>query len=258
VRFVQVQRADVGMRDQAVAARNRHDLGRAQESGAEGRGGREVERARRADLDQPAGVHQRDAVGQHQGFLLVVRDVDGRHADALEQVAQLDAHLLAQLGVEVGQRLVQQHDRGAAHQGAGDGHALLLAARKLRGAARGQRAQAHHVQRLGHAPSRLVGRQLHDVQREGHVLSHRHVRPDGIGLEHHGDVARVRGHMGLGGRVEHALRADGDAARGRRLQAGHAAQGACLAAAAGPQQGEELAGLYRQRDAVDGRVWAPG
>jgi hypothetical protein len=50
---------------------------------------------------------------------------------ALVQLLDLGAHLHAQLGVEVGQRLVEQEDLGVAHDGAAHRHALALAAREL-------------------------------------------------------------------------------------------------------------------------------
>ena len=43
-------------------------------------------------------------------------------------LAQLDLHLLAQLGVEIGQRLVEQQHVRPDHERAGQRHALLLAA----------------------------------------------------------------------------------------------------------------------------------
>ena len=51
--------------------------------------------------------------------------------DALD----LGAHLDAQLGVEVGERLVEQQQPRLQHQRAGDRDALLLAAGELRGIA---------------------------------------------------------------------------------------------------------------------------
>ena len=47
------------------------------------------------------------------------------------QRLQLGAHLHAQLGVEVGQRLVEQEHRRLAHDGAAHRHALALAAGEL-------------------------------------------------------------------------------------------------------------------------------
>jgi hypothetical protein len=47
------------------------------------------------------------------------------------QLLDLGAHLHAQLGVEVGQRLVEQEHRRLAHDGAAHGDALALAAGEL-------------------------------------------------------------------------------------------------------------------------------
>lgn len=59
-----------------------------------------------------------------------MRHVDGRDARLLLQFLKLDTQLLAQLGVQVGQGLIQQKDVGAHDQRACDRHALLLATRE--------------------------------------------------------------------------------------------------------------------------------
>src|SRR5215203_4442101 len=64
-----------------------------------------------------------------------------------------------------------------------------------------------------------------DLQAVGDVVGHAHVRVQGIGLEHHGDVA-VLGGQG----VDHPV-ADLHGARSNVLQAGDHAQGGALAAA---------------------------
>ena len=107
---------------------------------------------------------------------------------------ELDAHLLAQLGVEVGQRLVEQQHLRLAHQRARKRHALLLAAGELR---RRAVLVARHAAPVSSALQHLLAssrraeylRSRATSQREGDVLEHRHVRPDRIGLEHHADVA---------------------------------------------------------------------
>ena len=59
-------------------------------------------------------------------------DVDHGDAEPLLQAADLRAHLLAQLGVEVRQRLVHQADGRLGDDRAAERHALLLAAGELR------------------------------------------------------------------------------------------------------------------------------
>ena len=95
-----------------------------------------VNLARRADLFQRARVHHGDLVGHRQGFFLIVRHEQERDADAALEVAQFAADLFAQLGIERGERFVEQQDVGLEHDGAGESDSLTLAAGELRGPAR--------------------------------------------------------------------------------------------------------------------------
>jgi len=60
-----------------------------------------------------------------------VGDVDGGGLEALVEALELDAHLHAQLGVEVGERLVEEEDWRVPHDGPAHGDALALAAGEL-------------------------------------------------------------------------------------------------------------------------------
>jgi len=84
-----------------------------------------------ADLAHRALVHHHQPVGHGQRLFLVVRDHDGGEAKLALQFADLDTDLLAQLGVEVTKRLVEQQHVGPDGKGTGQRHALLLAAREL-------------------------------------------------------------------------------------------------------------------------------
>ena len=86
---------------------------------------------RRALLLDHAVVEQQDAVRHRHRLVLVVRDDQRRQPHLQDQLAQPGARLLAQLGVEVGQRLVHQDHRRVVDQRARDRDALLLAAREL-------------------------------------------------------------------------------------------------------------------------------
>ena len=90
-----------------------------------------VELERRADLLDQAVVHDHDLVGHGHRLDLVVGDVDRRGLEPLVQLLDLGAHLHAQLGVEVRQRLVEQEHLRVAHDGAAHGDALALAAGEL-------------------------------------------------------------------------------------------------------------------------------
>ena len=70
-----------------------------------------VEHLRRVVLFDRARVQHRDARRHRHRFDLVVRDVDHGGPEFGVQALDLDAHLGPQLGVEIGQRLVEQEDR---------------------------------------------------------------------------------------------------------------------------------------------------
>lgn len=59
---------------------------------------------------------------------LVVGDIDHGGAQAAVQGGDLGAHRHPKLGIQIGQRLVEEKDPGLAHDGPADGHALALAA----------------------------------------------------------------------------------------------------------------------------------
>lgn len=109
------------------AADNVHG-GRADKAGNEDIGRTVIEIERRADLFHPARIHHHDPVGHGHGFHLVMGDVNSGHPEALMQALDLAAHDDAQLGVEIGERLVEQKNLRIAHDGTAHGHALPLTA----------------------------------------------------------------------------------------------------------------------------------
>ena len=164
-----------------------------------------IERIRRGDLPQPAAQDDGDPVRHGHRLDLVVRHVDEGRAELAVKLRDLGAHVHAQLGVEVAERLVHQEDaraaapwRGRAPRAAsGRPRAAPACApagsrsaasrrptaprpRSTGGTARGAQAarQALHRREPAHA------------QRHGDVLGDRQVRIERVGLEHHRDVAR--------------------------------------------------------------------
>ena len=101
-----------------------------------------VDLARRADLDHAALVHHRDLVRERQRLALVVGDVDGGEIEFALQPLELGAHAVAQLGVEIGERLVEQEKLRLHHQRAREREPLLLAAGELGGVAVDQLGRA--------------------------------------------------------------------------------------------------------------------
>jgi hypothetical protein len=89
------------------------------------------------------------------------------------------------------------------------------------------------------------------LERKGHVLEDRHVRPDRVALEDHAHAAALRWHeepRGAGGKRPVA---QGDLAPIGSLEPGHESEGGGLAAAARAEQRQELAGLRFEREVVD-------
>ena len=66
-----------------------------------------------ADFDQRAGVHDRDLIGDGQGFGLIMGNENRRDAGAPLQRFDLRPHLYAELRVEIAQRLVENITLGS-------------------------------------------------------------------------------------------------------------------------------------------------
>ena len=75
-----------------------------------------VNLARRADLLDLSVIHHRDAVGQRQRLLLVVRHVEARRARLGMNAPQLAAQLQPQPRIEVRERLIEQDQPGINRQ----------------------------------------------------------------------------------------------------------------------------------------------
>jgi hypothetical protein len=152
-----------------------------------------VQLVRRVDLLELAVAHDPDPVGHRQGFFLVVGDEQGRGTEPLLDRADLLAQLQADLGVQRGQRLVQQQQPGLDGQRPGQRDPLLLAAGQLVRVPPGLRGQADQLQQLTRALAPAARPDLAHPQPEGHVIQRDHVREQAVALEHHA-------HVPLGGR----------------------------------------------------------
>ena len=167
-------------------------------------------------------------------------------SSSLVQPRDLDAHVDAQFGVEIGERFVEQEDLGMAHDGAADGDALALAAGELLGPAVEQRLEFEDARRLVDLPGDLGLGHAGEAQREAHVLAHRHVRVERVGLEHHGDAALATASTSF-------MRSPPmtSSPRGDVFEPGDHAQQRRLAAARGADEDDELLGGDVEIDALD-------
>ena len=177
------------------ASRHRavEDVALAHEVGDEIVGRPLVDLGRRGDLLDRALVHHRDAVGQDQRLFLVVGDEDRGEAEPALQAAHLELHGLAQLAVERAERLVEQQQARVEDDGAGERHALLLAAGELARQALlvARRARPAPAPRRPGARSRAVAT-LRISSGKATLRSHREMREQRVVLEHHADVAPGR------------------------------------------------------------------
>src|SRR5664279_5333122 len=124
------------------------------------------------------------------------------------------------------------------------GHPLLLAAGDLVGLAFLETLELEQRHQFGNTAVDLGGHQICAPQPEGDVLPHRKMREQRIVLEHHVDRALMRQHL------RDVLAVEQDAAFVRGLEPGQHPQQRGLAAAAGAEQREKLAGPNVERQPV--------
>src|SRR6185437_6782202 len=143
---------------------------RADEIGDEAAGRRLVDVRRGAHLHDLAVVHDAQPLAECHGLLLVVRDDDEGHTEALLDVEQLELGVFAQLLVERRERLIEQQQLGALDQRARQRHALALPAGQLVRLARSVAAHLHDVEDLAHLAADGVAPEPLLLETEGHVL----------------------------------------------------------------------------------------
>ena len=159
----------------------------------ERRGRRGVEFVRGAELLQAARAEQRDPVAEVEGFLLLVGHQHRGDAEAMDERAQLAPGPLAERGVEIGERLVEQEHLRLRRERPRQRHALLLAAREFAMRAPLEPVQVHQRQRLAAPGGRAPRRRAVGFQPEGHVWPDVEMGKEGVVLEHHAEAPARRG-----------------------------------------------------------------
>ena len=150
------------------------------------------------------------------------------------QTGNLTAHRGTELGVEVGQRFVQQEDGRVTDHGAAQCNTLALAAGKRLGLALQQMLQVKNLRCFVDALVDFIFGNIAQCQTEGDVLIHGHMRIQSIVLEDHGDVAIFRRNI-----VDEAV-SDIELTAGDALETGDHTQGGGLAAPGRPDQDDEF------------------
>ena len=146
------------------------------------------------------------------------------------------------------ERLVEQQDLGTVRERAGECDALLLAAGQLSRHAQAQAGQVHELEQLLAAPAALVLAEPTDLEGEFDVLGDGHVAEQGVVLKDDAHTALLRRKRGDVTAME-----DHAAVIARREPRDHPEDRA-LAAAARPQEDEQLPIADLERDLIDDRV----
>src|SRR5690625_228156 len=184
-------------------------------------------------LDAAASGREHADPGRHEyGFVNVVGDKQHGLAFAFPDAQQQFMHQYACLIVQRAEGLIQQQNARIVGQRAGDGGALLHAARQLLGVMLFKAAQPDFVDEVAGALVlfRLAGPAL--AQPETDVLFHRQPGEQRVALKDHAPVSTGSGDFAT---VKH------DAPGSWLVQPGHDAQQGGLAAARWPQNGHEIA-----------------
>ena len=190
-----------------------------------------------------------DARGVLVRQLGIVRDHDDQAVarNVLKQVHDLHGRCRVQ-GTG---RLVCQHDLGVVDQGAGDGHALHLPARKLARALVNVLAQADFLQRLARTLAALGMPHARERERQLHVFQNGLMRNEVIALEHKADAVVA---IGVPIAVAEVLGRDAvnqQVARIKVIQSADNIEHRGFTRTRGTQNGHELVIAKRQAHAVE-------
>ena len=191
---------------------------------------------RRGHLYDLAAFQEDDDVCQLQGLAHVMADENDGLAQLLLDVLHLVLQDLPGHGVQGGERLIHQYDRGRGRQGAKHADALLLATGQLGGVFVGIGLHVHHFQKIA---DDLVAALFFVFQQSWHhadVLGHGHVGEQADLLDDIADVA-AQLHLVLGADI---LSVDADRTAVRLQQAVDHLHRGGLAAAGRTDQHHEL------------------
>ena len=133
-----------------------------------------------------------DLCCKRHGLDLVMCHIDDCGAHAIVKAFDLGAHVDAQLGIEIGERLVKQEDLRLAYKRPSHRHALALPSGQLARLAVEKVGNLQHLRNPGYRLFALRLRDTPDFHAETDVLCDSHVGIERIGLEDHRDVALGR------------------------------------------------------------------
>ena len=186
-------------------------------------------------------VQDSHPVGQQTRLFEVVGHENDRDRQRAPQLDELAQQLAAGDLIDGRKRLVQQQHLRIARQGAGDRHALLLAARQFGRAACLETFEIGARQPLACLCRALARRQM--LQRQRHVGECRQMRKQRVVLKDEADAAPLRRHIDAARGVEPGGVAAAHVATRGSVQPGEATQDGRLATARRPHQRQQFAPL---------------
>ena len=211
----------------------RQHVDRTNEAHHKGAGGMVIDLRWGTDLFDASLVHHHDAISHLHRLFLVVGHDHGGDVHLVMELAQPGAQLLAHLGVEGTEGLIQQEHPRLHRQRPGQGHPLPLPAGELGGVAAAIAAQLHQIQQLVDATADRLLFPAAELQAERHVLAH-------VAVLEEGEVLKNKAHLPvLDGAIRGLLASDPDAAGVGLLQTGDQAKQRALSRAGGPEQGHQ-------------------
>ncbi len=151
--------------------------------------------------------------------------------------------------VEIAGRLVGEQDRRLDHEGAGERHALLLAAGQFGGIVGGAVGKPD-LRQLGPGAFEGVGA-AGELERHGDVFQRRHVLDQVEGLEDDADVVAAKAGERVLVEAREIPAGDDDLAGARRLQAGHDHQKRRFARSRRPDDADRFPGRYIEANTLE-------
>ncbi|MNC25843.1 hypothetical protein D3C75_739510 [compost metagenome] len=118
--------------------------------------------------------------------------VDDRRAKTFVKLAQLYPHLNPQLGIQIGQRLIEQEHLRIPHNRPAYGYALALASGQLARLALQHVFEAENGCGFLNLLLNVILRLLQVLKAKAQILADRHMRVQRVVLKHHRNIAVLR------------------------------------------------------------------
>ena len=182
-----------------------------------------------------------------------MRYINNGNAQFLLNRRNFKAHAFTQLGVKVRQRFVQKQKAGAHYQRTRQCNTLLLAAGKLMRITAAVLVKMHEFKHFRNSCSAFFFGNFLNFKRICNVFGNSHVRPYGIRLENHADIAFFGRHESIFYMRAYAVVADINFTFCRSFKAGNHTQRSCFAAAGRAEERNKFAVLYGKVKIAYGR-----